>query len=317
MKVFHIGITASTYSSEGISESFKEVFGDTRYFHWQNHRFNYGTEAMRSNAILEAETYSPDIIFIHCNNNSEAFDVATYKRFSELAYTIVYTEDVRKDITWFETLCPLVNLTIFTNLDDVETLWGKGIKNVIHQPVSYNHIWYKKQPKTERNYGDIVFIGNNHVDTNLDFPNAQQRVETIAALKKEFGDKFQAYGLGQENKMLNPQEAVECYSNAKIAIGHNNFTRKGYQSDRCLNAMGCGCATLMQHYEGIEKDFPNINSWSWRSIDELIALCKLYLKLESGELYLENNLSSYLYKTTTEKHRWVNRCNEIKEYINK
>ena len=311
--VFHAGITSPVYSSEAITRSFKEVFGDVCYFNWQESRYLYGTEGMRKEMINKVIEYKPDLIFLHFNHTSEVLSFEYYEALKKLAKVITYTEDVRQDISIFEKIAPVVDWMIFTNIDDVETLSSKGINNSFYLPVSYNDIWYRKQPKTEKDYGEIVFIGNNYVNTNMgeEFPNSKQRQEMIAALKKEFGDKFQAYGLGQENAMLNPQQAVECYNNAKIAITHNNFTRKGYQSDRGLNAMGCGCATLMQWYEGFQNDFPAGIGATWRTEKELIYLCKCYINMDSDR----EQLSNYQYKLATENHTWKQRTSDILEII--
>lgn len=320
--VLHVGITAPTYSSEAITKSFVDVFGECVYFDWQAHRFNYGIEKMRENIFKASYEANPDIIFLHLNHNNEVLSIDNVKELSKIGFTIWYTEDVRDDISWFEKITPLIGVAIFTNINDVETLKSKGINNAQYLPVSYNNVWYKKTYNSGKYYGDIVFLGNNYVNTNMDFPQAKQRQEMIAVLKKEFGDKFQAYGGGQENSMLNPQEAVECYNNAKIAIGHNNFNRKGYQSDRCLNSIGCGCFTLMQKYDGIENDFPfylpdaeypvsktQTGFHSWVYIHELISLCN-----RSDEDI--KNISEYQYKEVTEKHTWYNRAKSIEKIIN-
>ena len=306
-----MGITAPSYSSEAMTKSFKDVFGDVLFFDWQYHRFNYGTEGMRSNLLLEVKTYKPDIIFLHLNNHSEALTVDNYKHLSEYGKTIVYTEDVRTNMDWFEKLSPIVELMIFTNIDDVETLKSKGCNNAHYLPVSYNDIWYHKQPKTKTNYGEIVFLANNHVNTNLSFPLAQERQDIISAMKKEFGERFQVYGIGQGTKMLKPQEAVECYNNAKLAISHNNYNRKGYQSDRALNSIGCGCPTIMRYYEGIGKDFPNMFGGFWETIDGLKAICHLYLDNQ----WMLDLLARMQYDEVSKSHRWINRAESIKELL--
>ncbi len=311
MKVFHVGITAPSYSSEAMTKAFKDVFGECLFFDWQLHRFSYGTEAMRSNLILEAKTYNPDVIFLHFNHNSEALDIENYKTLSEIAFVITYTEDVRHSIEWFEKITPIIGLSIFTNTEDVDTLKSKDINNAMYLPVSYNNIWYKPQLKTNKDYGEIVFIGNNYVGTNLDFPNAQERQDMVVAMKKSFGDKFKAYGLGQENKMLNPQEMVECYNNATVAIGHNNFSRKGYQSDRCLNAIGCGCPTVLHYYEGIENDFSSPINFNWVTIDELIGVCNLIMgyKISFAEIIQQQQ------EDVKNNHQWTNRAKSISDYV--
>lgn len=308
IKVFHVGITAPTYSSEAITLSFKEVFGDVFYFNWQESRYLHGLNGMVKELIDKAIEYAPDVIFLHFNH-TEVLGIEDYAELKKIAKVITYTEDVRDDISHFEKIHSVVDWMIFTNIDDVETLASKGINNAFYLPVSYNHLWYKPQPKTEKYYGDIVFIGNNYSNTNMDFPNAGQRQQMVAALKKEFGDRFQAYGLGQENKMINPQEAVEAYNNAKIAITHNNFKRKGYQSDRGLNAMGCGCYTLLDYYEGANSDFGSV---CWYQYSDLINTCKYLLSVESERI----TIADAQHKNVLINHTWKTRCESILKIIN-
>ena len=175
MKVFHAGITSPFYSSEAITQSFKEVFGDVYYFNWQEHRYLLGVEGMRNELRVQALVYEPDVIFLHFNHTSEVLRYEDYEKLKEIATVVTYTEDVREDISHFEKIAPVVDWMIFTNIDDVETLAAKGINNASYLPVSYNNIWYKPQPKTEKYYGDIVFIGNNYTNTNLNLPNSKQR----------------------------------------------------------------------------------------------------------------------------------------------
>lgn len=311
-KVFHVGITAPSYSSEAMTKAFKDVFGDVLYFDWQYHRYNFGTETMQQLLLKEAAAYAPDIIFLHLNHNSEAISLDNYKKLAEIAFLVTYTEDVRDDISWFQKILHFASLGVFTNQDDVELLCkDQFVRKAIYLPVSYNDLWYKKQPSTNKYYGDIVFLGKNYIGTNLNFPNADERQAMCAVLKKEFGAKFQAYGNGQENDSLNPQQAIECYNNAMLAITHNNFNRKGYQSDRGLNSMGCGCATLMSHYEGVENDFPNMLGGTWKTFDSLIAMCHLYLE----NTFVRNQLKNYQYETVTTQHTWNKRAEKLKQII--
>lgn len=310
-KVLHVGITAPTYSSEAITQSFKDVFGDVLYFDWQYHRYNFGTETMQQLLLKEANQYKPDIIFLHFNHNSEVLSFENYLELSKIGFVVTYTEDVREDISWFKKIFHYIGLAIFTNIDDVEELnSGQVIKRAAYLPVSYNNLWYKKQPPTKKNYGEIVFLGNNYVDTNTKFPNSQQRQDMVAALKKEFGDRFQAYGRGQDNPALNPQQAVECYNNAKVAITHNNFTRKGYQSDRGLNSMGCGCFTIMNYYDDAMKDFKGA-AVSWVTIGDLISQSKFFLGNEASR----NLFTELQYNNVVQFHTWKQRSESIKKLV--
>ena len=99
--------------------------------------------------------------------------------------------------------------------------------------------------REKENTGEIVFLGGNYAMSNMNYPSAQERIELVEFLQKEFPDKFRVYGMGWEGtKMVHAQDEIKIYNQAKIAITHNNFQRKGYTSDRLFRAIGCGAMTI-------------------------------------------------------------------------
>jgi spore maturation protein CgeB len=269
-KALVISIEAPTYSSLGMIDGFRQHFEQVEAVNWQALRFNGGYDFMWLTIFQTCEVFKPDLIFMQFQHG-EAVPAEKVKQLSEYAPVVNYTEDVRDDVGWIEQMHPHLSLSVFTNKDDAEKMKSLGFNSMYHH-VSYNHVWYKPQPASSTNYGDIVFLGNNYKDNPLNFPMADERQKIISVMKQVFGNRFKAYGLGQENRMLNPQEAIECYNNCKIAISFNNFKRAGYQSDRFTNATGCGALTM---YEYGDYPYGNIAACAYQNIYHLADLCNL------------------------------------------
>jgi hypothetical protein len=301
-KALLIKLEAPSYSSIGMEAAFKEHY-EVRSIDWQRVRFNGGLDGLNILwKLIEQEcvSFMPDIIFCQFQK-SEVLSIENWKRLSEFGFVINYTEDVREDISWYEEVAPHIGLTIFTNEDDVNRF---KCGNVGYMLVSYNHLWYKPQPKTKTEYGDIIFVGNNYVASNLNFPFAKERQEMIEFMKRGFGDKFQAYGMGQENQMLSPAQVVEAYNNAKVVITQSNFKRKGYMSDRGCNSIGCGAITIHQHFEGIERMFSELPYYnSWKTFEGLEDACNFYLKEFEYPYNYKKEISDY----AVTHHSWKNR----------
>lgn len=317
--VLHCGITAPTYSSVAISEGFRQNGFDVSYYNWQSVRFDEGLEGMRERLILKSKFDNPNIIFLHVQN-PDAIDKETAIELSKHAFVINYTFDVRsKEKTeWMYELAPLIGLTVFACQDDANEAISRGINNVTHSHSSFDPEVYRplilpEQIKSQ--YPKIVFIGNNTLNTNLNFEQSNERVDMVEFLKKQYGDKFGVYGMGWENsKMVNPQEKVTIYNACKIAITQNQFKRKYYASDRQWEIMSCGTFSLCQHYEGIEKDFvKEVHCDWWNNLDELKNLIDFYLFDDKERESIAKNGSLFV----RENHNWKNRIEQILSSIPK
>lgn len=311
-KALLIKLESPAYSSIGIERAFKEHF-EVQSINWQAIRFSNGTNGLQviwDTILNECDTFNPDLIFIQL----QVEYILTTDQFKELgkrSFVINYTEDVREDIQWMEDAAPHIGLTIFTNQDDVDKLKSKGILNAAYMPVSYNDVWYRPVPKTDKYYGDIVFIGHNNVNSNLNFPYAQERQDMIKFMKVRFGDKFRSSGMGQEFQMLPPAEVIQAYSNCKIVITQNNFKRKGYCSDRGLNAMGCGAIVIHQYFEGctdIFNEAPHLHTWD--TFDKLQNMCKAFLG-GAEKKYRHEETAKY----TKENHSWHKRIKDLMKLV--
>lgn len=311
-KVLLAGIYAPTFRPDGQIKGWQDLGYDVVTFDWQRLRFDAGIDGMRERFLMKARTEQPDIIFMQIQN-PDAIDADTAKQLQDIAFTVNFTEDVREDITFYEEVGKEVGLTIFTNRTDVETLKSKGI-NSEYLPTSYNDVWYKPQPVTGNYYGDIVFLGGNYIDTNLKFPQAQERYEMVKFLQKEYKDRFYVGGMGwgDYTKFIHPQEAIQIYNNAKIIVTHSNFKRPGYFSDRNLNAIGCGKLVVQQYYEGMEYDYPEGAPY-WTTFEGLKWQIDFYLS--NPQIAVLN--STNLFNISQRQHLWKHRFTELLNFIDK
>jgi spore maturation protein CgeB len=289
-----------------MENAFKEAYQEVRSIDWQTIRFNGGKEGLNilwDKIISECISFSPDLIFVQIQR-PDVLSVDQFKKLSEYGFVINYTEDVREDISWYQEVASHIGLTIFTNMED-----AAKVENGCYMMVSYNDVWYRPRPKTEKDYGEIIFIGNNYVNTNLNFPQAKERQDMIKFMEEKFGDKFKAYGIGQSNSMLSPEQCIEAYNNCKVAITQNHFKRKGYESDRGLNSMACGAYTILQHFEGIEEMFKDAPYLAvWKDFEGLEKLCNFYL-------YEANEDKKLMADYTKNNHNWVNRIKFIQSAL--
>mgnify|MGYP000868588981 CR=1 FL=1 len=307
-KVLHIRMDAPTYSSDGMEQGFKDAGFEYDCLYWQQIKFNEGVESLRKRMIKRVSETLPDIIFLHIQSEG-ILDEATIYELNKYCFTVLFTEDVREEI-WQEKLLPELGLMIFTNKDAVEKLERKGFVNVAYMPTSYNHLIYKKGEPSGKDYGEIIFIGNNYADTNLKFPKAKHRADMVYFMEQTFGDRFKAYGRGFKNQMLKPEQEIDAYRSCKIAITHNNFYRKGYCSDRSFRAVGTGAFTLHEYYEGIESNFIHLNTWS--TFDQLKRLCVSALNND----YIRNKIALEENNNCIKNNTWSSRFKTLKKLIN-
>lgn len=315
-KVLHLRIEAPTYSSLGIEKGFKANNFEYYGFDWQLARFSYGTEAMREMVIQEANKIKPDIIFAH-TQNPDAIDLDTYIALQKISKVIFYTFDVRskEKSQWMYEVAKNVHYSFFGCQEDVDNCEKFGIKNCAVLQSSCDIDVYKPFVLPANAYipAEIVFIGNNFAQSNLEFPNAQERVDVVNFLQKEYPGKFKAWGLNWPNsKMAGTNEEVYIYNACKIAIVQNNYTRNCYQSDRVWKALSCGAFVLAKSDPGLSDLFSVENHLDvWANFDDLKTKIDYYLEDELEAINIAECGCNYV----RENHAWPNRVSEMMKFI--
>ncbi len=307
-RVLHIRIDSPGFNSNAIAKAFTELGYEYYPLNWQQSRFLNGVELMRTFVINEAVRLNPDIIFCHIQN-SDAFDIQTWKSLSEVGKVINYTFDVRyaSEINWMYEVAPHIHHTFFACSEDVRNCKVIGIENTSQIHSSCDMDLYKSLGK-ELYAFDVVFCGNRYDNTNLNFPLAEERQQMIEFLSQNYPSTFMPYGLGQKGGLIPGGTEVNVYNFSRIAINQNNFDLHDYTSDRIWRIMSSGCFCLTKYFPGIEKVFrKEVHLDWWNNFDELKLLIDFYLENQAERKSIAEVGMNYV----RWNHTWTYRIAEM------
>lgn len=323
-KVLHFRLDAPQYSSEFMRRGFIEAGYEYHGMNWQQVKFDEGVLGFQARAIQAAKEIEPDIIFIHIQSG-DILDIETCQELTAVGFTILYTFDVREDIAWMKELAPYLNMILVADGETAKEFpAGKSFvlqsscdmemykPEFVPLPEYPSKMFYTK---ILYNY-DIAFIGSNYVNTNLNFPLADERFQMVTELKKEYGDtrydRFLYKGMNwSTSEYVPPAKERSIYNASKIAICHNNFYRDRYSSDRLWRIIACGCFCLTKYFPGIETIFEAGThlDW-WHTIDELKLKINQYISNDEKREAIARAGSEYVRSS----HNWAARVKEI-EYL--
>ena len=252
MKIAHVGISVN-----GLCEAFHRNATEYKYFEWSDYVNSGATDKLC--ALLRNTPC--DITFFHLQQ-------PVPKEIIEAAhgFKINWTWDLRRPTPqWYIDYAPLFDLTLVPSREDALI-----IPNAKYIPPHVDTNFYKPSfwAGEEAASREIVFIGNDFGDR---FPNGQERRDMIKLLQDRY-KTFYAYGYNQPRSIpVGQRGELSAYSDAKIAINHNQITADGYTSDRMMRSMACGVVTLTSAIPGGIPGFvEGHNYYSWSNFGQLI-----------------------------------------------
>lgn len=310
-RLLHIALKCVGEPNHCMTDAFINAGFDVKELDWIQLEAELGTPAMNRRLIEEVHLFNPHIIFMQLQRHG-AINVQTAIELSKHSYVVNWTGDVREDISWYEELAPHIFVTLFTNETDVEKMRAKGLRADYLQ-VGFDTNIFKPEHKTTQ--PDIVFLGNNYIDS-MKFPLSAERASMVEVLQKEFGEQFKVYGHHwSDTRHLNTSEENDCYRRCKIAINQNHFDYKKFSSDRILRIMGSGAFCLTKYFEGIEDEYENKKHlvW-WKDFDDLISKCKYYLLHEKERIKIAKAGCEHVHANCSWEARFGN---EFSKIINK
>ena len=316
--VLHIGLDILSHSRKGLENGFRQAgFTEYNFLAWQNIRMEYGILATQERMITIARKLTPDVIFCQFQN-SDILDEETVIELSKCGFTVNYTYDCRaqEEMKWYYDLAPFFGLTLFACKEDADEARRLGINNVgnIHSSCDpEQYLSYSVRQEVKAKYPEIVFIGSNYENTNLQFELKRQRAGMVGFMKNQFGNKFGVFGMNwvAESKYYNPIDENNIYNTAKISVCHNNFLRTSYTSDRQWRSMACGIATVPQYYPGIEADHIGGLEYAWETVADLDRICRRLLDNEDER----KDLSVFQHSSFIAMHTWRHRIDQMKIMI--
>lgn len=309
--VLFVGIEVTAYSSKSMIKGWHDLGYAVVFINYQLLKMEIGYTSMWDRIMGKAAMISPSIIFLQIQN-PEAISVESCIRLNAIAPVIEFTVDCRSyDKTiWLYDLAQNISLTCCSNEDDVMQCVMRGA-NAILVPSSADYDFYqpRQMPLIGINTPEIVFIGQNYAVTNTAFDKDKDRQEIIEYLYQQYPNQFGAYGQGQVNhRYVHPNEEMLLYHNSKIVIGHNNFYRSGYSSDRLYRAMGSGAFFLTSYFPDMEDTFEEgVHLASYKTKEELKEKIDYYLEdmIKRKEVALAGCIRVRSF------HRWSDRFKQV------
>jgi len=255
-----------------------DTYFETQHLDWTAVRHN---KADMNGRILKAcNSFKPHIIFMQIQA-SDYLTIETATQLSKKAFVINWTGDVRTPLPqWFVEIGRVIDLTLFTNMNDVVSAREKGVCADFLQVGFNKEIFTPVGAKVT--YPDIVFLGSNY--HTAPFPLTQERKMLAVTLKQRYGKRFGVYGRGWEKDNLDadflvPKQEATCYRSAKISINYSHFDYMRYSSDRMFRIMGSGGFCLTHNFKGVEKDFViNKHCAVFDDVSDCITKIEYYLK---------------------------------------
>jgi hypothetical protein len=313
--VLHVALIApGGYSNVGLMKAFFDNgFSEYTCFDFQEKIFNSDRGSMRRMLIQEAERLRPDMVFLQIQG-SDILDLETFQILSKISFTVNYTFDIRtKDQTeWLYDLAPVLGLICFSNQRDVDECKARAFNNTMCLQSSADFEIYKPDPNISRK--GVVFVGNNYVNTNIEFPLSKERERMVKYLQHEFGDYFKVYGNNWgDSKITTQKEEVEIYKSVQIAISHNNFEEEMYTSDRIWRIIATGTFCLTKYFKGVEGMFQKgLHLDWWHTLDELNKMVHYYTEIPHAYEIIARRGMNHV----KSDHSWTARIKEMMTFIN-
>lgn len=250
-KLLHISLGTH---QKAMRNAFDKHF-NTLHYDWTAKQND--TNSINADILQLAESFNPDIVFMQLQTPG-IIHIETAKKLAEKSIVINWTGDVRAPIpNWYIELGKHIDVTMFTNNNDVATLNNMGI-NAQFLPIGFdpeiNTPNGEKKPSPE-----IIFCGSNYSQAQP-FPLSYEREEMVRFLDRNYKPNVGIYGAGWQEiipyaQFIDINNEAIAYRSGKIGINLSHFNYDRYYSDRLLKMMACGILVLSHNYHGIEKDF--------------------------------------------------------------
>lgn len=303
MKIFHIGLCVNPNGYSSFPHAFKEVLGEENY-----RELPTGDKDLNNKAMAILKEFKPDILFMQIQAENIISPYVCEHARQMGVFVINWTGDKRHVVPqWMIDIAPLVNLTAFSNMEDVYKMRELGFKSEFLE-IGYDPTIYKPEGESV-NVSEIVFFGNNYGANH--FPMSKFRIKMVEFLQKEYGNRFGVYGSGWQNGNGNinhsQYEEAKHYRGAKIAINCSHFDCDTYNSDRLLRILGTGVMCLSYNHVNMRNTFiPSGDLEYFSNFSELKEWIDYYLEHEDQRLDIAEQGNTFVKDNFTFKHQVEN-----------
>lgn len=307
MKLLHVGLCVN-YADSSFPNAFINVLGKENYFELSTNEDNLNVKILQ-----KFNEYKPDVVFFQI----QAENIVSNQTFDYLksngAFVINWTGDKRNSVPqWMIDAAPFVNLTAFSNMEDVRQMKNLGYDSE-YLEIGYDENIYNPVGNSYNDY-EVLFMANNYGAGY--FPMSQFRIDIAENLK----NKYQSFGLfgsgwnkGNGNVNYSQREEAKWYRGCKIAINCSHYNVPRYNSDRLLRILGSGAFCLSYKHPEMEQDYENFKHLVYfDSIEDLNNKIDYYLQNEDERKKIAYNGQQLVLNRNTFKHQIINIIKLIK-----
>lgn len=245
MKILHVCLVVSNSPQWALRNALQSVAAEYREYSWTEAKQR--GEDTEQGIIQAAREFGPDLIFMQLQDNS----VISPDGAMELpGVRVAWNGDLRNTTPgWEFPFGRAIDLSLFTNMRDVEALRAEGIAaDFLQIGITDDRLFVPIGPTGD--WPEIVFLANNYGNM---FPLSEYRREIAGFLESRYGSRFAVYGTGWSNtRSLDEAQEAECYRSCKVALNVSHFEIPGYSSDRLYRATGSGAFVLSHRYPEME-----------------------------------------------------------------
>lgn len=302
MKLLHIGLCVSE-GENGFQKAFKDVLNKENYF-----ELSTGEQHLNVKILQKYNEFKPDVVFfqIQAENivGNQTFDYLK----SNGAFVINWTGDKRNSVPqWMIDCAPFVNLTAFSNMEDVRQMQKLGYDSE-YLEIGYDENIYNSIGNSYNDY-EVLFMANNY--GNNFYPMSNFRISITEYLKTFYSNKFGLFGsnwLYSNGNVNNSQhEEAKWYRGCKIAINCSHYNVARYNSDRLLRILGSGAFCLSYKHPEMEQDYENYKHLVYfNSLEDLKNKIDYYLENEDERKQIAYNGQQLVLNRNTFKHQVEN-----------
>lgn len=260
MKILFIGIFDSNEPNTAFRNALKEA--STSYEEIAHNVYGDDKPSLHKEVIEKSMLIQPDLVFMQLQGSFIIYGAALEALKKHSKYIVQWTGDARQPLPQhYIDFGKQIDLSLFTNQDDVDVLTSKGV-NADYLQVSADHTIYTPDGSVSADVPEIVFMGNNY---NKTFELSDYRFQMCKFLKDTYGDRFGVYGanypdgMAKGNLMFNQMKEAEVYRSCKIAINCSHYDLKKYTSDRFFRILLSGAFCLSKEFPEMEEYSPGKN----------------------------------------------------------
>ena len=268
VRVLYLPLNFGSVQQTGVYEAFRTLGCELEIFDYFLHYHNAGSNqrVARGKLIEVVRRFEPDLVYCQIQHTTiiDAETIASIRTFCPRVKIVNYSIDARLYIPGpYFSVSKVSDMNLITSTGQLQMYKDNGVNNIQYLQVGYDPNLYKPEAEPKESYEfDAVFLGNiNNVEN---YPGHPERVDTVTALKKEFGDRFGLFGHGwpRELKSLGSidinQAVTDVYSRSFSTISVSHFNQIGhYFSDRLLMCLASGRPTVSWHFPGYDSYFVN------------------------------------------------------------